>query len=55
MGDGNGGQLVTLFEAKELMLKMLTEYERDVVNPRHLETQGDLADIKKIVLRRSNT
>lgn len=49
MPNGHGGQFVTLFEAKELMTGMLKEYEREVVEPRHRETQDALADIKGIV------
>lgn len=49
MGEGHGGQYVTLYESEKLMTEMLKSYEHDTVEPRHRETQGELADIKKIV------
>lgn len=49
MSNGHGGQFVTLFEAKELMTEMLKDYEREIVEPRHRETQRDLAEIKGIM------
>lgn len=49
MGEGNGGQFITLYEAEKMTLKMLGDYERDVVSPRHRETQDGQTAIKKDV------
>jgi predicted lysophospholipase L1 biosynthesis ABC-type transport system permease subunit len=49
MGEGNGGQFITLYEAKELMVSMLADYESKIVNPRHLETQNALKDIQTLI------
>lgn len=43
----NGYQ--TKAEVQLLISEGLKEYEQNVVEPRHRETQGDLADIKTMV------
>ena len=48
MGEGNGGQLITLWEAERMMGEMLAKYEGKVVQPRHEETQGSLDDLKRM-------
>lgn len=40
---------ITRSEAELMMTGMLKEYERETVEPRHKETQSELADIKEIV------
>lgn len=44
-----GGTYVTLYEAEKLMTTMLKEYEREVVEPRHAETQTSLGEISRLV------
>lgn len=44
-----GGGYITLYEAEKLMTAMLKEYEREVVEPRHAETQTSLGGIKDLV------
>lgn len=46
---GQGGEYITVYEADKMMTHMLKDYERDVVEPRHRETQNDLAEIKNLV------
>lgn len=41
-------EFIKHWEAEKLMTNMLKEYERDVIEPRHAETQGDLAEIKAL-------
>ena len=48
MAEGHGGQFVTLYEAEKMMTEMLKVYEKETVEPRHRETQSELADIKEI-------
>lgn len=44
-----GGNFITLYEAEKLMTNMLKDYEREVVGPRHDQTQGSIAEIKELV------
>lgn len=44
-----GGQYITLWEAEKMMTNMLKDYEREMVGPRHLETQGSIAELKGLV------
>jgi hypothetical protein len=44
-----GGEYITRYEAEKLMTIMLKEYERDIVEPRHKETQGSLAGIGELI------
>ncbi len=44
-----GGEYVTLYEAEKLMNAMLKDYEREVVQPRHEETQGSIGELKSLV------
>ena len=37
------------WEAEKMMATMLDDYETKKVDPRHKETQGELAEIKSIV------
>lgn len=45
----NGGEYVTLYEAEKMMTNMLKEYEREVVSPRHRETQDSIGEIKDLM------
>jgi hypothetical protein len=44
-----GGEFITRYEAEGMTTEALRRYEREVVEPRHVETQRDLGDIKKLV------
>lgn len=48
MGD-KGGELITLYEARIMMDAMLKNYEREVVEPRHKETQDSIGELKGLV------
>lgn len=45
IGHGN----ISRLEAENMMSGMLKQYEKETVEPRHKETQGELAEIKEIV------
>lgn len=49
MGDGIGGEHITRYEAEKLMTEALKQYEREVVAPRHRETQEALEEITDLV------
>lgn len=49
MGDGIGGEHITRYEAEKLMTEALKQYEREVVAPRHRETQHALEEIADLV------
>lgn len=42
-------EYITEDRARLLMVEMFKEYEREVIAPRHAETQGELGEIKAIV------
>lgn len=44
-----GAAYITLYEAEKLMTTMLKDYEREIVEPRHRETHGELSEIKDLV------
>lgn len=46
---GHGGQYITLYEAEKMMKTMLSDYEKDIVEPRHVETQSSLQGIKDLI------
>lgn len=46
---GSGGEYITRYEADKLMTEMLRDYEAKIVNPRHAETQGSIAEVKNLI------
>lgn len=44
-----GGEYITLYEAEKMMTNMLKDYEREMVQPRHRETQAAIGEVKSII------